>query len=65
VSFAKILQTTVKDILSRSISAGLPKYGRVFVGKIKSWQDKSVANIIPHAKSEVEGYAVRLTLNEI
>ncbi len=43
----------------------MPKYGRVFVGKLKNWQDKSIANIIVHPKSEVEGYAVRLTPNEI
>jgi hypothetical protein len=44
---------------------GLPGYGRVFVGAFPSWGNASSANIIQHAKSEVEGYAVKLKPEEI
>lgn len=60
-----MLQTSVKDFLSRSISCGLPGWGRVFVGISPNWGNASFANIIEHPKSEVEGYAVRLTAEEI
>jgi hypothetical protein len=65
VSLAKLLGHPVSDFLKRCISAGLPGYGRVFVGISPSWGNASFANIIPHAKSEVEGYAVMLSREEI
>ena len=64
-SFAKLLGTSVPEFLSRSISSGLPGYGRVFVGTSPSWGNASFANIIQHGKSEVEGYAVKLIPEEI
>ena len=35
------------------------------MGESKSWQNASFAHIIKHEGSEVEGYAVRLKLEEI
>lgn len=55
----------MQDFLSRCISSGLPGYGRVFVGSSPAWGNGSFANIIQHAKSEVEGYAVKLKPDEI
>lgn len=55
----------MEDFLGRSISAGLPGYGRVFVGMSKAYGNCSFANIIVHPKSEVEGYAVMLKQDEI
>lgn len=65
VTFSKILSISVQEFLSHSISCGLPKYGRVFVGESNTWQGASFAHIIQHEKSEVEGYAVRLRPEEI
>ena len=65
VSFSKLLGTTVQEFLGRSISCGLPGYGRVFTGMAPSWGKASVANIIQHAKSEVEGYAIKLKPEEV
>lgn len=47
------------------MSCGLPGYGRVFTGNSNTWGNASIANIITHAKSEVEGYAVMLTADEV
>ena len=60
-----MLGTSVKEFLSRCISCGLPGWGRVFVGLSPNWGNASFANIIEHAKSEVEGYAVKLRAEEI
>jgi hypothetical protein len=51
--------------LGRSISAILPGYGRVFVGQVPNYGNTSVAHIVQHAKSEVEGYAVLLKPQEL
>lgn len=62
---AKMFGQTITDFLARCISCGLPGYGRVFTGNTPQWGNASIANIIQHAKSEVEGYAVKLTSEEV
>lgn len=65
ISFAKMMGQSVPDFLQRSLSCGLPGWGRVFVGMSPSWGNGSFANIIQHPKSEVEGYAVKLSPEEV
>ncbi len=65
VSLAKLFDTQPSEILSRSISASLVGYGRIFVGTTPAWSNASFANIIEHAKSEVEGYATLMKPEEI
>ena len=60
-----MLGMTVPDFLARSLSTGLPGYGRVFVGVSPSWGNGSFANIFQHAKSEIEGYSVKLQSDDI
>lgn len=56
---------TIEDILSRSIACSLPGYKRVYIGVSRTWQGKSVANIMEHENSEVIGYAFKATSEEI
>lgn len=64
-SFAKIFSMEIPEFLSKCISAGLPGYGRVFAGSFPSWSNGSAANIFKHPKSEVEGYAIKLSPEQV
>ena len=52
-------------MISRSISCTLPGFKRVYAGAARTWAGGSVANIVRHPESEVLGYAVRMTADEI
>ena len=53
------------EFLSRCIGSRLPGYGRVFAGNFPSWNNSSAANIFKNAKSEVEGYSVKLSPEQV
>ena len=59
------LGAKIDDLVSRSISCTLPGFKRVYTGAARTWAGGSVANIVSHPESEVLGYAVRMTANEI
>ena len=43
----------------------MPGFKRVYAGAARTWAGGSVANIVSHAESEVIGYAVKMTADEI
>ena len=59
------LESSIKDILSRSISCTLPGFKRVYTGKSRTWEGKSVANIVRCLDHEAQGYAVMMSSEEI
>ncbi len=59
------MNVNLQEILSKSISANLVGFGRVFVGMSPSYGKCSIANILQHEKSETEGYAVKLNPEQI
>jgi hypothetical protein len=65
VSMSKLFGFSLEEYLSRCISCSAPGWGRVFVGISPSWGNASFANLLQHPKSEVEGYAVKLTPEEV
>ncbi len=59
------LGAKIDDIISRSISCTLPGFKRVYTGAARTWAGGSVANIVRHEESEVIGYAVKMSAEEI